>query len=164
MVARLEALQKVEEVTEETQVEKNLPRMELPIWFDGKQINEILLYQTILQQHEIKCINGILYDIDRSIPNDEMEKEILDIIEHYWTSGISAKVMAILSGFKMYTRSDPLPIKEDRVHFKNGTYFVNQKFINQKEWTQNRLTVNYNKDAPKPERWLAFLDGTARSG
>lgn len=53
MVARLEALQKVEEVTEETQVEKNLPKMELPIWFDGKQINEILLYQTILQQHEI---------------------------------------------------------------------------------------------------------------
>ena len=81
MVARLEALQKVEEVTEETQVEKNLPKMELPIWFDGKQINEILLYQTILQQHEIKCINGILYDIDRSIPNDEMEKKILNIIE-----------------------------------------------------------------------------------
>ena len=159
MVARLEALQKVEEVTEETQVEKNLPKMELPIWFDGKQINEILLYQTILQQHEIKCINGILYDIDRSIPNDEMEKKILNIIEHYWTSGISAKVTAILSGFKMYTRSDPLSIKEDRVHFKNGTYFVNQKFINQKEWTQNRLTVNYNKDAPKPEKWLAFLDG-----
>ena len=47
VVARLEALQKVEEVTEETQVEKNLPKMELPIWFDGKQINEILLYQTI---------------------------------------------------------------------------------------------------------------------
>ena len=74
-------------------------------------------------------------------------KKILNIIEHYWTSGISAKVTAILSGFKMYTRSDPLSIKEDRVHFKNGTYFVNQKFINQKEWTQNRLTVNYNKDA-----------------
>ena len=35
--------------------------------------------------------------------------------------------------------TDPLSIKEDRVHFKNGTYFVNQKFINQKEWTQNRL-------------------------
>ena len=32
VVARLEALQKVEEVTEETQVEKNLPKMELPIW------------------------------------------------------------------------------------------------------------------------------------
>ena len=56
VVARLEALQKVEEVTEETQVEKNLPIMELPIWFDGKQINEILLYQTILQQHEIKLL------------------------------------------------------------------------------------------------------------
>ena len=58
MVARLEALQKVEEVTEETQVEKNLPKMELPIWFDGKQINEILLYQTILQQHEINTIKA----------------------------------------------------------------------------------------------------------
>lgn len=21
------------------------------------------------------------------------------------------------------------------------------------------MTVNYNKDAPKPEKWLAFLDG-----
>ena len=70
-----------------------------------------------------------------------------------------AEVTAIFSGFKMYICSDLLPIKEDRVHFKNGTYFVNQKYINQKEWTQNRLTVNYNKDAPKPERWLAFLDG-----
>ena len=30
LVARLEALQKVEEVTEETQVEKNLSKMELP--------------------------------------------------------------------------------------------------------------------------------------
>ena len=69
-----------------------------------------------------------------------MEKEILDIIERYWTSGISVKVTAILSGFKMYTCSDPLPIKEDWVHFKNGTYFVNQKFINQ-------------------EKWLTFLDG-----
>ena len=48
VVARLEALQKVEGVTEKTHVEKNLPKMELPIWFDGKQINEILLYQTIL--------------------------------------------------------------------------------------------------------------------
>jgi len=48
VVARLEALQKVEGVTEETHVEKNLPKMELPIWFDGKQINEILLYQTNL--------------------------------------------------------------------------------------------------------------------
>ena len=163
MVARLEALQKVEEVTEETQVEKNLPKMELPIWFDGKQINEILLYQTILQQHEIKCINGILYDIDRSIPNDEMEKKILNIIEHYWTSGISAKVTAILSGFKMYTRSDPLSIKEDRVHFKNGTYFVNQKFINQKEWTQNRLTVNYNKDALNLKNgWHSWTDCSKR--
>lgn len=40
-----------------------------------------------------------------------------------------AEVTAIFSGFNMYTRSDPLPIKEDRVHFKNGTYFVNQKYI-----------------------------------
>ena len=40
-----------------------------------------------------------------------------------------AEVTAIFSGFIMYTRSDPLPIKEDSVHFKNGTYFVNQKYI-----------------------------------
>lgn len=79
MVARLEALQKVEEVTEETQVEKNLPKMELPIWFDGKQINEILLYQTILQQHEIKCINDesnadSIYVISQKTGSSEVRK------------------------------------------------------------------------------------------
>ncbi len=159
MVACLEALQKSEEVAKEDKGEKKVPTMELPIWFDGKNINEILLYQTILQHHEIKCINGKLYDIDREIPDDEMEKEILDIIKLYWTRNISSKITSILNGFKIYTRSAPFPMKEDRVHFMNGTYFVNKGFTNQKEWTRNRLTVNYNEDAPKPEKWLAFLDG-----
>ena len=133
--------------------------MQLPIWFDGKNINEIYLYETILHQHELKCIHNKLYDIDREIPDDEMEKEILDLIKHHWTRSISAKVTAILNGFKIYTRSDPLPMHEDRVHFMNGTYYVNKGFVNQKEWTRNRLTVNYNEDAPKPEKWLMFLDG-----
>ena len=50
VVARLEALQKVEEVTEETQVEKNLPKMELPIWFDG---DEFLLFVPDAGKNEI---------------------------------------------------------------------------------------------------------------
>ena len=65
---------------------------------------------------------------------------------------VKDRATAILNGFKdVHPFRYPLPIKEDRVHFRNGTYFVNQKFINRKEWTQNRLTVNYNKDASKPK-------------
>ena len=47
---------------------------------------------------------------------------------------------------------------EDRVHFKNGTYFLDGTFSPEKEWTMNRLPVSYNPDVPKPERWLSFLD------
>ena len=129
MVARLEALQKSEEASKDKNEEKNEPVMQLPVWFDGKNINEILLYETILHRHDMKCIHNKLYDIDREIPDDEMEKEILDLIKHHWTRNISAKVTAILNGFKMYTYSEPLPMKEDRVHFMNGTYFLNKGFV-----------------------------------
>ncbi len=62
VVARLEVLQKIEEATEETQVEKNLPEWNCQSG-SMAQINEILLYQTPLQQHEIKCVlMGIVCD------------------------------------------------------------------------------------------------------
>ena len=50
------------------------------------------------------------------------------------------------------------PIREDRIHFHNGTYHLAGYFSEEKEWTMNRLPVRYNPDAPVPEKWLAFLD------
>ena len=126
------------------------------VWKNKKTCPEESIYQlgTIDEHASVETLILVFDEFKKEF--DERFGSNVHIID--WSLHMD-EATAILSGFKMYTRSDPLPIKEDRVHFKNGTYFVNQKFINQKEWTQNRLTVNYNKDTPKPEKWLTFLDG-----
>ena len=54
--------------------------------------------------------------------------------------------------------SDSLPRHTDRVHFHNGTYFIDGGFTTEKEFCSNRLPVDYNADAKAPVTWLKFLD------
>lgn len=45
----------------------------------------------------------------------------------------------------------------DRIHCANGIYFLDGHFEPKKVFCNNRLSVSYNPDAPKPLRWLQFL-------
>ena len=57
----------------------------------------------------------------------------------------------------MESHSEELPVQADRIHVKNGTLFLDGSFTEEKEFCLNRLPVTYQKDAPKPMRWLQFL-------
>ena len=43
------------------------------------------------------------------------------------------------------------------IHVVNGVYYLNGKFEEEKQFCRNRLNVNYNPEAPKPEMWLKYL-------
>lgn len=64
----------------------------------------------------------------------------------------------VLSTLKLMCQCEMPPLKEDRVRFSNGTYYLDGTFTEEKEWTMNRLPVRYDPDTPKPEKWLAFLN------
>ena len=54
--------------------------------------------------------------------------------------------------------SEPLLPQTDRIHVANGTYYLDGHFDPEKQFCLNRLKVAYNETAPRPERFLAFLD------
>src|SRR5699024_7986320 len=127
-------------------------------WYDGKKIDEIALCEYMLRKKERKCIHGKFYDLDGEIEDDTVRKEILEEISPYQKSNVAKMVDRILNTLNLICQCESRPVREDRVHFRNGTYQLDGSFTEIKEWSMNRLPVRYNPNAPVPERWLAFLD------
>ena len=50
-------------------------------WFDDGQINEILFCECFLQRKPLKCINGNFFGLDGMISDQEIEKEIYQMIK-----------------------------------------------------------------------------------
>lgn len=127
-------------------------------WFDGKKIDEIALCEYLLSKKERKCIHGRLYDLDGEIEDETVRKEISDEIRPYQKNNVVKAVEHIPNTLKLMCQCETPPIREDRIHFCNGTYRLDGFFSEEKEWTMNRLPVRYNPDAPPPEKWLSFLN------
>ena len=130
----------------------------VPEWFDGKRINEVLFSQDFLDRYPMKCINGQLFTEDGAVEDEEWVKQlILNEIRDCITTGLHKRVSNLLEVVKLQAYSQPLPMETDRIHVANGIYFLDGRFLPVKNFCANRLTVNYNPSAKKPERWLRFL-------
>ena len=128
-------------------------------WYDGEKIKDALFCEYFLRLHPMKCIRGMLFDIDGMIDDTERIKaEIFRKIEPYVVSNLAKKTNNLLDAVKMKAYAVPPPIQTDRIHFKNGTYFLDRNFTSEKEFCTNRLPVKYNPQAPPPVQWLKFLD------
>ena len=130
----------------------------VPEWFDGKRINEVLFSQDFLDRYPMKYINGQLFTGDGAAEDEEWVKQlILNEIQDCITTGLHKRVSNLLEVVKLQAYSQPLPMETDRIHVANGIYFLDGRFLPVKNFCANRLTVNYNPSAQKPERWLRFL-------
>lgn len=131
---------------------------DLPLWYDGKKINETLFCEDFLRRHPMRSINDAFFTVNgRVYDENHLKKEIFDLIKPYITSGIAKKVASLLDVLRMECYSTPLPLYQDRIHVANGTLFLNGDFTEEKDYCRNRLPVAYNPDAPQPEKWLHFL-------
>ena len=131
---------------------------DMPEWFDGKKINEVLFCQSFLETHPMKCIQGRFFTVDGLVDDEEaLRMEIFEQIKDYACSGIAKKASQLLDALKLASYSPPLPVQLDRIHVANGTYFLDGRFTEEKEYCMNRLKVKYNPDAGKPAKWLSFV-------
>ena len=131
----------------------------VPKWVDGKKINEALFCREFLKDHPMIAVDGTFFCTEGRIADEsKLKREILERIEPYATSGLSRKVQNILDALRLMCYSEPLPIQTDRIHVANGTLFLDGTFKEEKEFCMNRLPISYNPDAPKPEKWLSFLE------
>lgn len=129
-----------------------------PRWYQDYRINENLFCEEFLIENPMKSINGTFFTKDGRVDDEEaLRKKIYDKIELYVPTGVSKKVNTLIEAMKLRCYAPNFPLDETIIHVANGTYNLASGFSERKEYCRNRLSVNYNPDAPKPETWLRFL-------
>lgn len=133
----------------------------LPVWFDGTNINEAVFCDEFLSSHKIIYSNRAFFTPDGRVTDDlPLRGEIFERLKCCAVNNIPRKVSNILEVMKLAAQVDDFPPLPDRIHLSNGMLMLDGSFIPGKpEIVRSRLPVAYNPDAPKPALWLSFLDG-----
>ena len=133
----------------------------LPVWFDGTNINEAVFCDEFLSSHKIIYSNRAFFTPDGRVTDDlPLRGEIFERLKCCAVNNIPRKVSNILEVMKLAAQVDDFPLLPDRIHLFNGTLMLDGSFIPGKpEIVRSRLPVAYKPDAPKPALWISFLDG-----
>ena len=142
-------------------MKKNNPPDGVPVWFDGKNINEALFCEEFLQTHKILFTNGAFFTPEGRVTDElPLRGEIFEELKCCAVSNIPRKISNIVELMKLAALVEDFPPKADRIHLSNGTLFLGGKFVEGKpEIVRNRFPVAYNPGASQPILWLKFLDG-----
>ena len=131
---------------------------ELPVWYDGKKVNEVLFCQEFLRVHPMVCVKGSFFSVDHRITDErELRKRIYDMLRSYDRSGVAKHVDGLVEVLRSEAYLEDLPVQTDRIHVANGTLFLDGSFTEEKTFCRNRLPVCYDPVALPPLRWLQFL-------
>lgn len=141
---------------------KNKAQLEgMPVWFDGKSINEALFCEEFLQTHKIIFTNGAFFTPEGRVTDElPLRGEIFEELKCCAVSNIPRKISNIVELVKLAALVEDFPPEPDRIHLSNGTLFLDGTFAKGKpKIVRNRFPVSYKPNAPKPVLWLQFLDG-----
>jgi len=131
---------------------------QVPEWLEGDRINEVMFCNMFIQRHPIVFVKGKYYDAEQIVDEEELKHEIYSHISPFITENVSRTVNKLSSLMKIRALTRELPIQEDRIHFRNGIYYLDDRlFTEEKEICLNPLPINYNPDAAPPTLWLSFL-------
>ena len=140
---------------------KNERLRELPVWFDGKSINEALFCDDFIRRHKIIYTNGAFFTPDGRVTNDlPLRGEIFEELKGCAVSNIPRKISNIVELMKLAALVEDFPPEQDHIHLSNGTLALDGSFTGGRpQIVRSRLPVAYDPNAPKPALWLSFLDG-----
>ena len=140
---------------------KNEQPREMPVWFDGKSINEALFCNDFLSRHKIIYTNGAFFTPDGRVTNDlPLRGEIFEELKCCAVSNIPRKISNIVELMKLAALVEDFPPEQDCIHLSNGTLTLDGSFTEGRpKIVRSRLPVAFRPDAPKPSLWLSFLDG-----
>ena len=140
---------------------RKTPDMNLPVWFDGQNINEALFCEEFLHERRIIFANGAFFTPDGRVTDDlPLRGEIYDKLKFCAVNNIPRKITNILEVLKLEAQVPDFPPEQDRIHLSNGTLLLNGTFTEGRPAiVRSRLPVVYNPDAPAPVIWLNFLNG-----
>ena len=140
---------------------------EYPLWTYGdgtnRKLNEKLYILSFIERYQVRCINNKLYSPDGAIEDGKARQIISHEIMDYVKSNHGDKVEKLLRSIKTHCYMDPPKPDLEKLHFQNGTLSKDENglftvFSEEKEFCINRFPINYNPNAPKPERFLRYLN------
>ena len=128
---------------------RKTPDMNLPVWFDGQNINEALFCEEFLQERRIIFANGAFFTPDGRVTDDlPLRGEIYDKLKFCAVNNIPRKITNILEVLKLEAQVPDFPPEQDRIHLSNGTLLLNGTFTEGRPAiVRSRLPVAYNPDA-----------------
>ena len=134
--------------------------MDMPVWYDGKSINEAMFCGEFLKDHKIKFCNGAFFTPEGRVTDElPLKGEIYERLKACATSNIPRKVSNIMEVMKLEAHVDDFPLEPGKIHVTNGTLTLDGTFTEGKlAVVRNRLPVAYNPEAAKPVIWLSFLE------
>lgn len=137
------------------------PDMNLPVWFDGTNINEALFCEEFLRCHKIIFSNGAFFTPDGRVTDDlPLRGEIFEELKCCAVNNIPRKINNILEVMKLAAHVEDFPPEADKIHLENGTLGLDGSFTEGRpKIVRSRLPVAYRPDAPEPVLWMTFLDG-----
>ena len=101
---------------------RKTPDMNLPMWFDGQNINEALFCEEFLQERRIIFANGAFFTPDGRVTDDlPLRGEIYDKLKFCAVNNIPRKITNILEVLKLEAQVPDFPPEQDRIHVFNGT-------------------------------------------
>ena len=152
-----EAFKRLEE-QERAKKKSTLPEW---VYLDEKgkfQIDEdaYCIYKS--NQIGIRTINGRILTINGEIEENRLENLVYTDIKEYINKDLAPRTKKLVSAIKIQSYSPPIT-PDGNIHLLNGVYNVaSRNFENKMLWCVNRLNANYNSHAPRPIKWLNFLE------
>ena len=108
---------------------RKTPDMNLPVWFDGQNINEALFCEEFLHERRIIFANGAFFTPDGRVTDDlPLRGEIYDKLKFCAVNNIPRKITNILEVLKLEAQVPDFPPEQDRIHVFNGTLLLNGTF------------------------------------
>ena len=90
---------------------RKTPDMNLPMWFDGQNINEALFCEEFLQERRIIFANGAFFTPDGRVTDDlPLRGEIYDKLKFCAVNNIPRKIANILEVLKLSEGNDTVVI------------------------------------------------------
>ncbi len=140
---------------------RKLLEMNVPMWFDGKSINEALFCEDFLRTRQIIFANGAFFTPDGRVTDDlPLRGEIFEELKYCAVNNIPRKISNIIEIMKLAAHVEDFPPEQDRIHLANGTLMLDGTFTEGKpDIVRNRLPVFYAGKSSETCAVAFFLNG-----
>ena len=127
----------------------------MPVWFDGKSINEALFCEEFLQTHKIIFTNGAFFTPEGRVTDElPLRGEIFEELKCCAVSNIPRKISNIVELMKLAALAEDFPRSRTGFTFPMGPFFWMGPLRRESRKSSATVSLWPTLNAPKPALWL----------